>query len=104
MTDTGNSIADGVPMTLEQMRVYLQGMFGRPVVLREQGTTTVGCPYCLETHDHGAQAGYHVPSCEEDEEVENILVINDREYKKNYGYTIYEFKSNGGRSYELIID
>jgi hypothetical protein len=47
-----NHIADGVPIDLEQMRGYLQELYGVPVVLRKKGTTGVKCPYCMKKHDH----------------------------------------------------
>ena len=33
-----------IPMSLEQMQVYLREQYGAPVALRLQGTTTVKCP------------------------------------------------------------
>lgn len=54
--DSGECTAtDGVPMTTNQMREYLQGYFGSPVVLRKQGTTSITCPHCLKKHDHGLE-------------------------------------------------
>ena len=41
-----NAISDGIPMTLEPIRKYLQDYYGIPIALREQGVTTVTCPYC----------------------------------------------------------
>ena len=34
-------VADGIPMGLEQMQEYLQGLYGIPIALREQGTNTI---------------------------------------------------------------
>jgi hypothetical protein len=55
-----NLVADGVPMNLEQMREYLQDLYGFPCVMRELGTTTIKCPYCGKIHDHGPQPGHHI--------------------------------------------
>jgi hypothetical protein len=43
--DNDNSIADGVPMNLKQMREYLQERIGAPVALRELAR----------------EGGYHMP-------------------------------------------
>jgi len=55
-----NSLADGVPMNLDQMRVHLQEHCGIPIALREQGTTNVKCPCCLKLHNHEPQPEHHV--------------------------------------------
>ena len=41
-----NFIADGIPMSLEQMREYLQDYYGIPIAMRKQGTTVVASPFC----------------------------------------------------------
>jgi hypothetical protein len=60
-----NSIAGGIPMNLEQMQEYLQDFYGIPIALRERGTKTVKCPYCLENHEHGTLDGHQRAGCKE---------------------------------------
>lgn len=84
--DSGECTAtDGVPMTTNQMREYLQGYFGSPVVLRKQGTTSITCPYCLKKHDHGLEPGHRRPHCDRNDPV-NGLVIGERSFSPAYGY------------------
>ena len=66
------NIADGVPMSLEQMREYLQQHYGIPVALREQGTNTVQCPYCHGKH-HATETGHQGAGCKDD--FANQLVV-----------------------------
>jgi hypothetical protein len=56
-------VATGVPMSLEQMQVYLREQYEVPIALRLQGTTMVNCRYCDNLHDHGLQPGHHVALC-----------------------------------------
>ena len=100
-----NSIADGIPMSLEQMRLYLQELYGISIVLRKQGTTIVKCPCCSKMHDHGPQPEHHVALCEEADrcKVNGIgIVIVERYFVPNYGYTIYEYRERDGVN-EFII-
>lgn len=91
-----NSIASGVPMDLEQMRVYLQGLYGNPVVLREQGTTNISCPYCFKLHEH-LQPGHHVALCDESDRYNGCgIVIGNRYFVPNYGYEILEYREADG--------
>lgn len=60
-----NSIADGIPMTPQQMQIHLQDHCGPLVVLREQGTTKVKCVCCEQTHEHGPETGHVETGCEE---------------------------------------
>jgi hypothetical protein len=92
-----NSIFDGLPMSLEQMRLYLQELYCIPIALREQGTQTIKCPYCLQ---HESQPGRHLAGC--GDAAGAGLVIGDSYYVKNDGYTICEYKKQGGVN-ELII-
>jgi hypothetical protein len=94
-----NSIADGILMSLEQMRLYLQELYGISIVVRKQGTTIVKCPCCSKMHDHGPQPEHHVALCE----VNGIgIVIGERYFVPNYGYTIYEYRERDGVN-EFII-
>ena len=92
-----NSIANGVPMDLEQMRGYLQENHGILIVLRQQGTTRVKCPYCGKMHDHGPQPGHHVAGCDDNDRNNGVgIVVGERFFVPNYGYTIYEYKEGNG--------
>ena len=85
-------------MSLEQMRQYLQELYGVPVALREQGATVIDCPYCRELHDHGLTTGYQVASCDVRH---GGIVVGERYFARNYGYQVYEYKEGGVN--QLII-
>lgn len=97
-----NRIAGGVPMSLEQLRVYLQSHFGKPVVLRLHGTTGVVCPYCSELHYHEVP-GRNVAGCDEAVRHTMGIVVNDRTYVPNWGYDVFEYVKRKGVN-ELIIN
>ena len=59
------NIADGVPMSLEQMREQLREHYGAPIALREQGANTVQCPYCHGKH-RATETGHQETGCEVD--------------------------------------
>jgi len=88
------AIADGVPMTVDQMQRYLQELYGFPVVLRQQGTTKINnCPCCGESHEHSPETEHHPGKCEEHER--NImLTIGSRSFVPNYGCTILSYVSD----------
>lgn len=96
-----NSIGDGVPMNLKQMREYLQSYYGIPIALRKEGDTTVVCPFCNKKHEHGTETGHHITGCEGDDRYIGIS-IGDRQFVPSYGYTICEYKE-GEDTNELII-
>ena len=78
-------------MGLKQMQEHLQEYHGVPVALRQQGMSSVKCPYCLKIHHHGPQPGYHPAGCDDDDHGMQI-VISGRQFIPNYGCTIYECK------------
>ena len=83
-------------MTVDQMQRYLQDLYGFPVVLRQQGTTKINCPYCGKSHDHSPETGHHPGGCEEHERNNIILTIGSRSFVPNYGYTILSYVSDYG--------
>ena len=84
-------------ITLEDMRLHLQNDRGIPIVLREQGTTNVKCPYCLKLHSHALNPGHHEAVCSDEDRYNGIgIVIGERYFVPNYGYTIVEYKEEGG--------
>ena len=92
-----NCISDGLPMSLRQMREYLQEHYGSPVVLREQGTTSVKRPYCFQHHDHGPQPGHQPAGCDDESRFSGIgIVVGERYFVPNYGYTIMEYLEENG--------
>lgn len=95
-----NAIADGITMTLEQMREYLQDYYGIPIALREQGIMTVTCPYCLKAHEHGFVTGHEEALCENPE---MGLTIGMRNFIPSYGYTIFEYHVNRHGVKELTV-
>ena len=96
MTDD-KSLASGVPMNLEHMREYLQEHYGIPIVLREQGTTNIKCPYCQKLHEHTLEPGHHVAGCSDDDNYLGIgLIIGERYFVPNCGYTIIEYRNEDG--------
>lgn len=96
-----NSIAGGIPMDLKQMREYLQEYYGIPIALREQGARSVSCPYCLKRHRQGPGAGHRSADCDDNDRGMKI-VIGERHFVPNYGYTIYEYRAHGEVN-ELIV-
>lgn len=98
-----NCIADGVPMSLEQMRMHLQEHCGSPVALREQGTTSIKCPCCLQHHDHGPQPGHQPVGCDDESRFSGIgIVVGKRHFVPNCGCTISEHNEENGVN-KLII-
>jgi len=81
-------------MTLEQMQSYLQELYGLPVVLREEGTTKIRCTHCNKDHVSDPWSGHQVAACDDrDRDIE--IVIGDRSFIPNCGYTMLEHRENG---------
>ena len=97
-----DKIDDGVPMSLEEMRAYLQGHFGIPVALGELVTTTVTCPYCQEQHDHEPQPRHYVAGCAT-EQLGITIAKGDRYFVPAYSYSVLEYRDCGGGVNELLI-
>lgn len=91
-----NAIADGIPMNLDQMKECSQETLGVPVALRRQGTTIVKCPCCLKMHDHGPQPGHHVAGCDDHLRNGVGIVVGERHFVPNYGYTICKHRETDG--------
>ncbi|CAB9531692.1 expressed unknown protein [Seminavis robusta] len=103
MTTMANSIANRVPMSSGQVQVYLQEHYGVPIVLREQGETNIKCPYCLKLYEHGLQTGHHVAGCDDCDRFNGIgIVVGERYFVPNYGYTIFLYKERAGVN-ELVV-
>ena len=85
------SVANGVPMDLKQMRRYLQGHDGVPVVLRERGTVHITCPYCGELHEHES-SGHQVAGCDDNVLYGIGIFVGERYFVPNWGYHVYEYK------------
>jgi hypothetical protein len=102
-TSTAMSVANGVPMDLKQMRRYLQGRDGVPVVLRERGTVHITCPYCGKLHDHGRHAGFQVAGCDDNVRYGIGIFVGERYFVPNFGYQIYEYREGDDGIYELTI-
>lgn len=88
-------------MSLEQMQRYLQEYYERPIALRQQGTTSVKCPYCEEMHEYDVKDTGHVVSVCEDRGMG--IVIGDRHFVPGYGLTIIEYIVENGVNV-LILD
>jgi hypothetical protein len=89
--DKRKVIWDSLPMSLDQMRVYIQKHYGVPIAFRRLGTTTIVC--CLEMHDHIGSAGHYVAGCDMTNQYNRSgIVIGQRHFDPGYGYKIYEFK------------
>jgi hypothetical protein len=87
-----NSIADGMPINLEEMRLYLQDLYGIPIVLRQEGTTTVNCPYCFKIHEHTGPPGKYIAGCDITDRYNGSgIVIGQRHFVAGYGYKLYDF-------------
>jgi len=82
--------ANGVPMTLRQMRLYLQDTMGVPVAIRKVGGTTVECPFCFKLH-RAAATGQQVAACDEATMKGVTLVVGGRSFRPEFGYTVYEY-------------
>lgn len=97
-----NVVANGLPMSLEQMRSYLQESYGIPIVLREEGKTTVECPYCAKEHDHDPAPGHYKPACEPSPG--RGLVIGERSFVPAYGYKVMEYREEEGINTLIVPD
>jgi hypothetical protein len=86
------TMASNMPMTPQQMETYLQNLYQLPVTLRKKGDTTITCPYCREQHNH-EEVGYVNAQCT----VQTPgIVIGERAFYANYGYTILEYEIKDG--------
>jgi hypothetical protein len=85
------------PMTEEDVRLHLQAFYGIPVVLRQEGTTSVKCPYCGQLHEHPVGPGFFTSGCDDETRFSGIgIVIGDRFFKSAYGYKIIEYMEVDG--------
>jgi len=98
-----NKVANGIPMSVEQMRQYLQDFHGIPTIaIREQGSVLVTCPYCDNKHKHDPeQEGHAIAGCIDEFPDGFGIIVNERHFMPSYGYTIYKFRDNNGIN-ELI--
>ena len=97
---TKNAIADGIPMSAEQMKEYLQQHYGIPIAIKEQGTTAVTCPYCAATH-HSTGSGYTEAVCKDHDWTG--IVIGDRSFVPNYGFTVFTYTKKEDGVKELTM-
>ena len=98
MTNTSTN----VPMSVEDMQMYLQDHYKIPIVLKMEGETTITCPFCMKQHSHD-ETGHCKAGCADEDRYNGIgLFISGRYFIPNYGYTICEYKEVDGVN-ELII-
>ena len=95
---------DGFRMGLEDMRGYLQAYYGIPIVLRRQGDTKIKCPYCGKKHEHAEGSGHHEAPCNEADRHNIAIIVADRSFVPNYGYTIVEYIERDGINQILPLD
>lgn len=90
------TLAAGMPMTREEIRLHLQSHYNKPVALRKEGGTTVKCPYTGAIVDTPPGPGYFRPDpmdadMHDPTTPDQGLVINDRYFGQNYGFLIIEY-------------
>jgi hypothetical protein len=86
-------VCDGVPMTPDQLRNYLQELYGMPVAVRMEESLPIKCPYCMQTHDCEPGAGHHIAQCTYGG---TEISIGTRSFIPSYGLTVFEYKNEGG--------
>jgi hypothetical protein len=97
MSDNDNNPLPNKPMAVEDVRAYLQALYGVPVVLREEGATNVKCVYCGHVHEHPVGAGFYIAGCDDEARFSGVgIVVGDRYFATNYGYKIIEYKEVDG--------
>ena len=95
---------NGIPMSLNEMREYLQTYYGLPIALRLAGTATIKCPFCDKMHGHGLQPGHQAAGCSDEDRYDGGINIGDRFFTQNYGYTIVEYVEKDGVNQILPLD
>lgn len=80
------------PMTVEDVRLHLQSFYGVPVVLREQGATSIKCVYCGQLYEHPLWTTFSIAGCDDAFRFSGAgIVIGDRYFSSAYGYKIIEY-------------
>ena len=74
-----------------EMAYQLSQVYQRPITLRLKSDTTVRCPFCFKSHDHGSNVVGYVKPPEECTASSPGLIINDRAFNPSYGYTVMEY-------------
>lgn len=74
-----------------EMAFYLSRLYQRPITLRLKSDTTVRCPFCYKSHEHGSNFVGYVKPPEECISSSPGLIINDRAFNPSYGYTVIEY-------------
>lgn len=99
--DITQTIAAGIPMSLEEMRLHLQNHYSKPVALRKEGATSAKCPFSGTVIDTPPGPGYfryepvgtgvYDPNYDACTSAPGII-INDRYFTANYGFLIIEYR------------
>jgi hypothetical protein len=98
-------LSSGVPMTEEQLRVYLQNLYNIPVAIRQEGTYEYKCPYCECKHTTDRTSGHHAVECAEDDRYQAMgLSIGDRSFVPAYGVTLFSFLKDEGVNRLILPD
>lgn len=86
------SINNGARMSIDQIREYLQQYCGRPVAMREKGSTMLDkCPYCTRRHESELETGYQPALCNGDDS--NGITVNGRQFRTGYGLIVFEYET-----------
>lgn len=93
---TTDAIYPGIPLTRLEIQKMISDELNIPVVLREDGSSAVDCPFCNDIHQHPDAEGRVVPDCASDNN-ETILHFGDRSFNCRYGYIVYPYKMHEGK-------
>jgi hypothetical protein len=79
-----------VPMSVEDIRHWMQDFFGKPVAIRKQGSQTYKCPYCKQVHRCKTGPGHVQADCKT-KNSGGDMVIGDRYFSAAYGVKVVQY-------------
>ena len=98
-----NAIADGAPVSVSDARDYLQDHFGVPIALKKRGYSSIQCPYCGKEHFYQG-TGYQNIQCSKEDRRGRSIIVGERSFVPNYGYTVVEYEEEEESNRVIVPD